>query len=126
MNDNEIRLSLIDCSGLTPFSRETIEILWGRGKWFSATLGGYNGELYQAEDGANVFASIETVKEDLSGKQVIVGPRTGTVHGVIFVVSNDGGKTGVAWRDNVFDAFKYLDLQNVNGGNYAVVAVRKQ
>jgi len=49
----------------------------------------------------------------------------GCVEGVMFAVSSDGGKTGVAWRENVFDALAYLDIQNVNGGNYAVVAVRK-
>ena len=50
---------------------------------------------------------------------------SGSVVGVLFAVSNDGGKTGVAWREDVHEAFAYLDLQNVNGGNYAVVAVRK-
>lgn len=34
-------------------------------------------------------------------------------------------EAGVAWRENVHEALAYLDLQNVNGGNYAVVAVRK-
>lgn len=51
--------------------------------------------------------------------------RAGSVAGVIFAVSNDGGKTGVAWRENIHEAFAYLDLQNVNGRDYAVVAVRK-
>lgn len=50
---------------------------------------------------------------------------TGSVAGIIFAVSNDGGKTGVAWRENVFDALAYLDLQNKGGGGYSVVAVRK-
>lgn len=53
-------------------------------------------------------------------------PIPGVVSGVVFAVSNDGGKTGVAWRENIFDAFAYLDLQNKGGGDYAVVAVRKK
>lgn len=45
---------------------------------------------------------------------------------VIFTVSNDGGKTGVAWRDDVHEALDYLDLQNAGGmTDYCVVAVRK-
>jgi hypothetical protein len=45
---------------------------------------------------------------------------------VIYCVSNDGGKTGVAWRENVLDALAYLDLQNAGGmTDYCVVAVRK-
>jgi hypothetical protein len=49
-----------------------------------------------------------------------------SVPGVIFAVSNDGGKTAVAWRENIDDAFAYLDIQNRNGVNcYSVVAVRK-
>jgi hypothetical protein len=51
--------------------------------------------------------------------------RAGSVPGIIFAVSNDGGKTGVAWRENVHDAMAYLDLQNVGGRGYCVVAVRK-
>ena len=51
--------------------------------------------------------------------------RAGSVPGIIFAVSNDGGKTGVAWRENVHDALAYLDLQNVGGRGYCVVAVRK-
>ena len=50
----------------------------------------------------------------------------GCIEGVIFAVSNDGGKTGVAWRNNVFEALEYLELQNKNGGDYAVVVVKKQ
>ena len=50
---------------------------------------------------------------------------SGAVTGVIFAVSNDGGKTAVAWRKNVFDAFSYLELQNRGGlSDYAVVAVK--
>jgi len=45
---------------------------------------------------------------------------------VIFAVSNDGGKTGVAWREDVHEALAYLDLQNAGGStDYCVVAVRK-
>lgn len=45
---------------------------------------------------------------------------------VIFAVSNDGGKTGVAWREDVHAALAYLDLQNACGPtDYCVVAVRK-
>ncbi len=128
MNDNEIRLDLIDCGGLDYRTRQFIERVWGYGKWVPATLGDYSGELYQTEDKANVFATIMKVNKDLRGERVeLIYPKENeTISGIVFGVSNDGGKTGVAWRDNVFDAFKYLDLQNVNGGNYAVVAVRKQ
>ncbi len=59
------------------------------------------------------IAAILDEKEDAAG------------NGIIFAVSNDGGKTGVAWREDVNEALAYLDLQNVNGGNYAVVVVRK-
>ena len=49
-----------------------------------------------------------------------------TTCSVIFAVSNDGGKTGVAWRKDVHDALAYLDLQNAGGRtDYCVVAVRK-
>ena len=45
---------------------------------------------------------------------------------MIFAVSNDGGKTGVAWREDVHEALAYLDLQNAGGmTDYYVVAVRK-
>ena len=49
----------------------------------------------------------------------------GTIPGIGFAVSNDGGKTCVAYRDNVHAALDYLKLQNVNGGNYAVVVVKR-
>ncbi len=47
----------------------------------------------------------------------------GRIPGIGFAVSNDGGKTGVAWRENVFDALDYQRLQNSAGAEYAVVAV---
>lgn len=51
----------------------------------------------------------------------------GEITGIIFGVSNDGGKTAVAWRKSVFDAFDYLSLQNRGGiTSYAVVAVKHQ
>jgi hypothetical protein len=49
-----------------------------------------------------------------------------SIPGIRFAVSNDGGKTGVAWRRNVHQALDYLDKQNASGGDYAVVAVRSQ
>lgn len=50
----------------------------------------------------------------------------GLVPGFIFAVSCDNGKTAVAWRENIFDAFDYLALQNINSiDSYAVVAVKK-
>lgn len=49
----------------------------------------------------------------------------GEIDGIIFGVSCDGGKTAVAWRKNVFEAFEYLELQNKNGiTKYAVVAIK--
>jgi len=44
---------------------------------------------------------------------------------VLYAVSNDGGKTGVAWRTDALEALEYLDLQNKGGHtDYCVVAVR--
>jgi hypothetical protein len=55
-----------------------------------------------------------------------LSPSDTTACSVIFAVSNDGGKTGVAWRDDVHEALAYLDLQNAGGRtDYCVVAVRK-
>jgi hypothetical protein len=52
--------------------------------------------------------------------------RAAAASSVVFAVSNDGGKTGVAWREDVHDALSYLDLQNAGGiTDYCVVAVRK-
>lgn len=127
MNNNEIELDLIDTSGLTHRVREIIENVWGGGSWTPAALGQHSGELYQTKDGMNIFATIKNVQDDLRNEKVVIHSKEGTIAGVIFAVSNDGGKTGVAWRENVFDAFKYLDIQNVNGVNdYAVVAVSKK
>lgn len=56
---------------------------------------------------------------------VIFAPHpAGTVPGLMFAVSRDGGKTCVASRANVFDAMDYCALQNINGGDYAVVVVK--
>jgi hypothetical protein len=45
---------------------------------------------------------------------------------VVYAVSNDGGKTGVAWREDVNAALDYLDLQNAGGpSGYSVVAIRR-
>lgn len=75
---------------------------------------------------------IEYVNEKLecifTGRSFAQNPtlgNNGRIHDVRFAVSNDGGKTGVAWRQSVHEAFEYLDKQNVNSvDDYAVVAVR--
>lgn len=128
MENHKIRLSLVDTSGLTSKVREDIEDVWGSGSWTPAALGQHSGELYQTKDGMNIFATTMTVKEHVGEENLTIFPKeNGIIPGVVFAVSNDGGKTGVAWRDNVFDAFKYLDMQNVNGvNNYAVVALSKK
>lgn len=47
-----------------------------------------------------------------------------TTRGLAFVVSDDGGETVVAWRDNVHAALDYLAMQNRGGVNtYAVVVI---
>lgn len=47
-----------------------------------------------------------------------------STRGLAFVVSNDGGETVVAWRENVHAALDYQALQNRGGLNtYAVVVV---
>lgn len=51
--------------------------------------------------------------------------QTGKIDGIIFGVSCDGGKTAVAWRRDVFEALKYLELQNKGGvTKYSVVAIK--
>lgn len=49
----------------------------------------------------------------------------GVVSGVIFTVSNDGGKTGVYWRENVFECLEYHEKYYKEHGTWQVVAVRK-
>ncbi len=49
----------------------------------------------------------------------------GTIPGIIFTVSNDGGKTGIYWRENVFDVLKYFEPHRDVMKGYSVVAVRK-
>ena len=71
--------------------------------------------------------SLETIKGVTGPERNIQKPRPfGQIPGIGFAVSNDGGKTCVAWRDDVFDALDYLALQNRNGvDDYAVVALQR-
>ncbi len=50
---------------------------------------------------------------------------TGSISGVRFAISNDGGKTGVFWHDDVFRALDYLSLYDNVEHNYCVVVVKK-
>ena len=54
----------------------------------------------------------------------IIAPHghSGRVPGVIFAVSNDGGKTCVAWREDVHEALEYMTMQNGGTGGYSVIA----
>lgn len=47
------------------------------------------------------------------------------IPGVIFTVSNDGGKTGIYWREDVNECLDYLEPHKAEMPDYAVVAVRK-
>jgi len=49
----------------------------------------------------------------------------GTIPGIIFTASNDGGKTGIYWRENIFEVLAYLEPHKDTLGDYCVVAVRK-
>lgn len=85
---------------------------------------GYHG-VHDAFNGITIDQWRALLREDSATPPVAgVEPRVidGKIQGIVFAVSNDGGKTGVAWRENVHDAMAYCDLQ---GGDYAVVAVRK-
>jgi len=44
---------------------------------------------------------------------------------IIFTVSNDGGKTGIYWRDNAKECLDYLEPHKDTMSDYCVVAVRK-
>jgi len=45
---------------------------------------------------------------------------------VVFAVSNDGGKTGIFWRDNALECLDWLEPHKQNMPAYCVVAVRKK
>jgi hypothetical protein len=60
-----MNIHLIDTSGLSTNTRESIEMVWGSGTWEPAEMGGHQGEVYRADGRMNVFATTGTVREDL-------------------------------------------------------------
>lgn len=54
--------------------------------------------------------------------------QSGSVEGIMYGISNDGGKTAVYWRDSVIEAMDYFDdyfKTRDYDHSYCVVAVRK-
>jgi hypothetical protein len=49
----------------------------------------------------------------------------GIIPGFIFTVSNDGGKTGIFWRESLVEVMEYFEPHASVMTDYAVVAVRK-
>jgi hypothetical protein len=72
------------------------------------------------------YADLSYASPDVVKRAYATALAPGEAPGIVFAVSNDGGKTGVAWRDNLQEAMAYCDKQNANGGDYAVVAVRRK
>ena len=75
--------------------------------------------MYNSND---IEEQLRIEKEQLAKEEL---HKQGTIPGYTFAVSNDGGKTGVCWRDNAFDAADYAKtLKGMNG--FCVVLVKKK
>ena len=82
-----------------------------------------SGDETQAQDYMVSMKSIEKSLGPRNVKETVV-VKDGEVRGVMFAVSNDGGKTGVFWRDNVLECLNYKELY-YKDSPWHVVAVRK-
>jgi hypothetical protein len=115
----------IEFAGLMEEYIKACEVAHAKGIDFSG-CNTHTGQDLPLED-YNVAYINEKLECIFTGRSVMQLSRAedGKIPGVRFAVSNDGGATGVAWRESIHEAFSYLDRQNVNGGNYSVVAVRQ-
>ena len=69
------------------------------------------------------YNDIEEVFGPRNVKETVIS-KDGEVRGVMFAVSNDGGKTAVFVRDNVIECLNYAELY-YKDSPWHVVAVRK-
>jgi len=72
------------------------------------------------------MVSMKSIEEAIGPRNVkeTVVVKDGEVRGVMFAVSNDGGKTAIFVRDSVLECMNYAELYYKDSG-WHVVAVRK-